>query len=153
MAAAVVPTIEYDLSSSGYCIMSIRNQQGIVFVTLLSILIGYGVALAGGNTKKGKRLYNQYCIQCHGRLGAGDGDRVRNEKLHPQPRIHANGIFMNRLPDMRLYRVIKYGGRSVNFSHIMPQWQHILSDEEILDVIAHIRSLAYPPYVPRVAIE
>ncbi len=56
---------------------------------------------------------------------------------------------MNRMPDMRLYQVIKYGGRSMNFSHIMPQWQHILSGEEIVDIISHIRALAYPPYLPR----
>lgn len=36
----------------------------------------------------------------------------------------------------------------MNFSHIMPQWQHILSDDEIIDVIAHIRSLAVPAYNP-----
>ncbi len=44
--------------------------------------------------------------------------------------------------------VIKNGGRFMHFSHIMPQWQHILSDKDIIDVIAHIRTLAYPLYQP-----
>ena len=31
---------------------------------------------------------------------------------------------------------------------IMPQWQHILSEEDIIDVIDHIRSLADLPFEP-----
>ncbi len=31
-------------------------------------------AMADGNSKKGKRLYGQYCTQCHGRIGGGGGD-------------------------------------------------------------------------------
>jgi len=99
--------------------------------------------------KKGRRIYNQYCISCHGTEGQGDGDRAKNEQLDPRPRVHSNGDYMNMIPSMRFFRVIKFGGKAMNFSHIMPQWQHILSDDDILDVIAHIRSLAVPAYDPK----
>jgi len=94
---------------------------------------------------KGARLYSQYCAPCHGKNGDGDGDRAKMEKLDPRPRIHSNGAYMNQIPDMRLYRIIKHGAESMNFSHIMPQWQHILSDENVVNLIAHIRSLATNP--------
>lgn len=118
----------------------------LTILTVFFFLPSVHVAMAAGNLKNGDKIYRQYCVPCHGQLGAGDGDRFKNEKLDPQPRVHADGTFMNRLPDMRLFMIIKFGGRSMNFSHIMPQWQHILSDEDIIDVISHIRSLAYPLY-------
>jgi cytochrome c len=104
------------------------------------------------DSSQGKRLYGQYCIPCHGLSGQGDGDRVKKEQLDPMPRIHANGNYMNQLPDMRLFRVIKFGGRSMNFSKIMPQWQHILADNDIINIIAHIRTLADPPFQPGMAV-
>ena len=127
---------------------SVRKVQFVVMTVFFSILFISFPAMAGGDAKHGKRLYGQYCVPCHGQLGAGDGDRYKNERLDPQPRIHADGNYMNRLPDMRLFMVIKYGGRFMRFSHIMPQWQHILSDKDIVDVIAHVRTLAYPLYQP-----
>ncbi len=121
-----------------------------IFTLLACCLLLYASATpaAAADAKKGSRIYNQYCVACHGAEGKGDGDRAKNEQLDPRPRVHANGDYMNKLPDMRLFRVIKYGGRAMNFSHIMPQWQHILSDADILDVLAHIRSLADPPFEP-----
>ncbi|MEN8199547.1 MAG: cytochrome c [Thermodesulfobacteriota bacterium] len=127
--------------------MQIRKTLSIITPTLLLVLtvVSQGAA---ADVKNGSRIYNQYCVACHGAEGKGDGDRAKNEQLDPRPRVHANGDYLNMIPDMRLFRVVKYGGRAMNFSHIMPQWQHILSDEEILDVLAHIRTLADPPYDP-----
>ena len=127
--------------------MRIRNFIPILFCTLLLLCTVVTQGLAA-DVKNGSRIYNQYCISCHGAEGKGDGDRAKNEQLDPRPRVHANGNYLNMIPDMRLFRVIKYGGRAMNFSHIMPQWQHILSDEEILNVLAHIRTLADPPFEP-----
>lgn len=115
---------------------------------LLSIcLLGLsGIEVMAEDIKNGARIYNQYCVSCHGSTGQGDGDRAKNEQLDPRPRVHANGDYMNMIPSMRFFRVIKFGGKSIGFSQIMPQWQHILSDEDIIDVIGHIRSLADPPF-------
>ena len=122
-----------------------------IVLILLCVTIQTALLTQAGaaDQKNGRRIYNQYCISCHGPEGRGDGDRAKNEQLDPRPRVHANGDYMNLIPSMRFFRVIKFGGKSINFSHIMPQWQHILSDDEILDVIAHIRSLAVPAYDPK----
>ena len=126
-----------------------RTMGSILFVfTVLLLLCATANLGIAADAKHGSRIYNQYCIACHGAEGKGNGDRAKNEQLDPRPRVHANGDYMNMIPDMRFFRVIKYGGKAMNFSHIMPQWQHILSDEDIIDVLAHIRSLADPPYEP-----
>jgi len=96
----------------------------------------------------GRRLYSQFCTPCHGPKGNGRGFRARKEMLRPPPRDHANGFYMNMQPTVRFFKVIKFGGAKNGLAHIMPQWGHILSDRQILDVIAHIRTLADPPWTP-----
>jgi len=128
--------------------MRTRISVFTLLTTSFFLLCIAATQVAAVDAEHGGRIYKQYCISCHGPEGKGDGDRAKNEQLDPRPRVHANGNYMNLIPDMRFFRVIKYGGRGMNFSHIMPQWQHILSDNDILDVLAHIRSLADPPFKP-----
>ncbi len=115
---------------------------------LLFILLLVPVSLlAGSDAKRGSRIYQQYCTPCHGQEGNGRGPRARNEALQPPPRNHTNGFYMNMQTDVRLFKVIKFGGYANNLSHIMPQWKHILKDKEIFSVVAFIRTLAQdPPY-------
>ncbi len=127
-----------------------------LFLLLATLLVPAVSALTAeppenSQVRKGRRLYNQYCIPCHGREGDGRGDRAKTERLDPAPRDHTNGSYMNMLPDMRLFMVIKFGGRAMNLSQIMPQWGHLLSDEEIVSVIRYVRTLADPPWQPGMA--
>lgn len=122
-------------------------RKSVLHLVAAFFLLSIGVSQAmATDLKNGAKIYRQYCVSCHGSEGQGDGDRAKNEQLDPRPRVHANGDYMNMIPSMRFFRVIKFGARSIGFSHIMPQWQHILSDEDIVDVIGHIRSLADPPF-------
>jgi len=123
-----------------------KNFMLCVIAGVVLLTFSGSAAVASERNTKGAKIYRQYCISCHGSEGQGDGDRAKNEQLDPRPRVHANGDYMNMIPGMRFFRVIKYGGKSIGFSHIMPQWQHILSDDDIVDVIGHIRSLAKPPF-------
>jgi cytochrome c551/c552 len=52
---------------------------------------------------------------------------------------------MNQLSDEQLFKVIKQGGTAVGKSPIMPP-QADLSDKQVQDMIAFVRSLALPPY-------
>jgi mono/diheme cytochrome c family protein len=45
------------------------------------------------------------------------------------------------VPDDYLYGVIAEGGVSVGKSSYMPAWGKTLSEQDIRDIIAHIRSL------------
>jgi mono/diheme cytochrome c family protein len=114
----------------------------LLFTTLLLSPI---TLMAGADAQRGKRLYQQYCTPCHGQKGNGRGPRARNEALQPPPRDHTNGFYMNMQNDVRLFKVIKFGGKANNLSHIMPQWKHILNDKQIFSIIAFIRTLAQDP--------
>lgn len=113
----------------------------------LSLLLYAASSAVAGDAQRGSRIYQQYCTPCHGQEGNGRGPRAKNEALQPPPRNHTNGFYMNMQSDVRLFKVIKFGGKANHLSHIMPQWKHILKDREIFSIIAHIRTLAQdPPY-------
>ena len=107
------------------------------------------ITARSGNPEKGKRVYDQYCVPCHGKEGKGNGTRVTVEKLDPRPRNHTDGDYMNKRTNVELFKVDKGGGFSMNLSHQMPSWGHILTEEEIWDVVAYLRTLAVPPYKPQ----
>lgn len=127
-----------------------KSLNPVLFIVLLlTLLFTADHVFAEGNAKRGGRLYQQYCTPCHGQKGDGRGPRARNEALQPPPRDHTNGFYMNIQSDVRFFKVIKFGGKANNLSHIMPQWKHILSDRDIFNIIAYIRTLAVnPPYTP-----
>ena len=94
----------------------------------------------------GKADYQIFCASCHG--PAGDGDGPVAQALDPKPARHSDGNFMNPLKDDYLFQVIKFGGASVGKSPMMAPVGGSLSDQQIRNVIAFIRSLANPPYQP-----
>lgn len=131
--------------------MKIRRTKNLVVILMAAGLVVIPAirGFTAGDPKQGQRTYNQYCVPCHGKEGRGDGTRAMVEQLDPKPRNHTDGTYMNKRTDLQLFKVDREGGKANTFSHLMPQWKHILSDEEIWDVIAHIRTLAEPPYVPQ----
>lgn len=68
---------------------------------------------------RGNVLYKEYCAQCHGLTGKGDGPAASG--LEPKPAIHANMPF-DKLPMEYLYTVINHGGVAVGKSPNMPYW-------------------------------
>lgn len=92
-----------------------------------------------GDPANGKVLYETYCSGCHGTSGKGDGPAAAI--LAPRPRDHTNRAFMATLSDGYLAAVIKRGGAALGRSPAMPPAK-TLSDGDINDLIARIRSLA-----------
>ncbi len=103
-------------------------------------------AARAGDAAAGEVLYVQYCASCHGARGAGDGPV--GASLDPKPVAHSDGAYMNALSQEHLFKVIKLGGPAVGKSALMAPWGGSLSDAQIWDVIAFVRSLADPPYQP-----
>jgi len=85
---------------------------------------------------RGKVLYKQYCSQCHGATGKGDGPAASG--LEPKPAIHAN-IPFEKLPAEYLYNVINHGGRAVGKSPSMPYWNLTIGQQGVADVIAYLK--------------
>lgn len=102
---------------------------------------------AAGDASKGAAHYAIYCASCHGPKGCGDGPL--SATLNPKPAKHCDGNLMNPLSDDFLFKVVKQGGASVGKSPLMAPWGGTLSDAQIRDVIAFVRTLADPPYRPK----
>jgi len=102
--------------------------------------------VAAGDAKAGKTDYLMFCASCHGMSGAGDGPVAAT--LDPKPVAHNDGNVMNPLTNAYLFQVIKEGGAAVGKSQMMAPWGGVLSDAQIHNVVAFIRSLADPPYQP-----
>lgn len=94
---------------------------------------------ASANAENGKALYQTYCVECHGINGDGNG--VNAPHLSVQPRDHTGRAEMSARTDADLFKSIKEGGQAVNKSILMPNWDGNMSDQEIHDVVAHLREL------------
>ncbi|MCS6897378.1 MAG: c-type cytochrome, partial [Nitrospira sp.] len=92
---------------------------------------------ADANVERGKTLYKEYCAQCHGFTGKGDGPAASG--LEPKPAIHAN-IPFEKLPMEYLYNVINHGGRAVGKSPTMPYWGLTIGQQGVADVIAYLKA-------------
>ena len=85
---------------------------------------------------RGKVIYKEYCSQCHGATGKGDGPAVSG--LEPKPAIHAN-IPFDKVPTDYLYNVIYYGGRAIGKSPTMPYWGLTIGQQGVADVMAYLK--------------
>ena len=83
--------------------------------------------------------YKAYCVQCHGSEGTGKGVNVRDMSV--VPRDHTDAKAMSGRSDETLFKAIKEGGPSIEKSILMPPWGSTLSDEEINDLVQHLRML------------
>jgi mono/diheme cytochrome c family protein len=105
----------------------------------LSLFAGQSSTQAA-DVAAGKAKYAQLCGSCHGASGKGDGPAAG--ALNPKPRDHTDGKYMKTLKDEDIFKITKEGGPSVGKSPLMPPWGAALSDQDIRNVVAYIRSLA-----------
>jgi mono/diheme cytochrome c family protein len=94
----------------------------------------------------GQKLYAQYCATCHGDEGKGDGQGGAGLPIKPQDLTA--GLVINPLPDHMLYQVIAQGPQSIGLSALMPPFSPQLSERQIHELIAYVRTLAVPAYDP-----
>ena len=112
--------------------MNTRTGALIFLSLLLVAATGSGSDAAGGNVAKGKVLYSNICIRCHGIDGKGDVSMKFNPPVAdlsaPAAQSKLDGTLMKAIHD----------GRK---DTAMGAWKFVLSDEEIRDVTAYVRVL------------
>ena len=93
--------------------------------------------------------YKFYCTQCHGEKGDGTGVNANPAKfglegwpeMSVTPRNHTSQVDMDKLSDEDVKQAITGGGASVSKSSLMPPWGKTLTEDEIKDLVAHLRGL------------
>ena len=94
--------------------------------------------------QRGAVVYADYCASCHGANLEGQPNwrsRMPNGKL-PAPPHDANGHTWHH-PDRQLFAITKYGSAAIignNYESDMAGFGESLSDGEIWDVLAYIKS-------------
>lgn len=121
--------------------MSFTGRR-LLYCALLAGVLGLGfsnlgvselvTAAQGGDPVSGREIYVNTCIRCHGI----DGKGTLGLKLVPPPADLTTSGVQNRL-DGTLFRRIHEGKPNT----AMGAWKHSLSDEEIWDVLAYVRTL------------
>jgi cytochrome c6 len=93
------------------------------FMVFILFILSTGIVNAG-DPMKGRQYYENHCSVCHGLNGSPQVIGVPNFKM-------GEGLMKS---DQQLLAVIKSG------KMVMPGFNGVLSDGEILDIIAHIRT-------------
>ena len=91
------------------------------------------------NADDGEKLYKIYCTQCHGIEGDGYGINV--EDMEVLPKDHTDTEEMISRTDEDLFKAIKFGGKAIDKSILMPNWDTNLSDDQINALVKHLRVL------------
>ncbi len=82
--------------------------------------------------------YTSFCNKCHGPGGRGDGPSASSLATNPQD--FANCAAMQKISDDTMFKVIKGGGAAAGLPGDMPSWSDGLSDPEIHDLVAFVRT-------------
>ena len=106
--------------------MKFRTNSLSTALAGLTLLLAGGAA-QGADTNKGRQLYTANCAICHGPTGRSVMPGAPNFD-------HAERLLQ---PDFTLLATIRAG------KNVMPAFQGILTDRDIMDVIAYIRTLRW----------
>ncbi len=127
-------------------IRTLRALPALALLGLAGGLLGASPALAEGDAEAGKQSYQTFCFACHGATGKGDGPA--GAALNPKPRDFSTGDFKYDADgdgkpgtDADLALILKNGAAKYGGSAVMTAWSPPLTDAQVADVIAFIRTL------------
>lgn len=115
-------------------ISNFQNEKSVAEATEINIWKDLN-----NSERRGKLLFDQYCIICHGKTGEGDGFNSYN--LKPKLQNLRDSTYINAISDSFLNQIISLGGRGVNKSSQMPSYRYILNENEIKSIVKYIRKL------------
>lgn len=85
--------------------------------------------------------FKTICASCHGEKGKGDGPAAKPLEAMVKVRDFTKCDYMSKRTDAQLTNVIKNGGPSEKLNPLMAAFGPQLTDKEIKEIVAYIRSL------------
>ena len=123
------------------------SNQFVRFASLAALAALLVPTIAQADDAKAKGLYTANCASCHGESGKGDGP-VAPAIPPPPPRDFTVGDFKYDADengtvgtDADLKTVITKGAGAFSGNMMMAAWAGLLSDEDIDNLVAYIRTL------------
>ncbi|HZA00923.1 MAG TPA: cytochrome c [Hyphomicrobiaceae bacterium] len=116
-----------------------KHPFELVILAAMGALLPAAAAWAAGDPQRGEPLYQRYCSGCHGVDGRGGG-----KNFMPHVGALAKKGHTELLQDSYLAAIIAEGGEPFGKSAFMPAWKSKLSEADIADIIAYIRT--FPLY-------
>ena len=92
--------------------------------------------------KAAKDLYGEYCEQCHGDTGKGDGPD--SEMYKPKPADFTDAHMMSEMTDGEIFYKMTEGRRP------MPSFKKKLTDEQRWMLVNYVKTFAPKPAAPAV---
>ena len=84
---------------------------------------------------RGGLVYANYCVTCHGMNADGNG---RAARLYTPRPANLRGSDKN---DQYVSLIIRKGGAALGRSEFMPTWDAELTEEQVRDLVAYLRSI------------
>ena len=121
---------------------SSKDGMRVALLVLALILVPAMIlAEPAGNVASGKEIYLERCVLCHG--GAGKGwDWGKKVVRPPMPVPNLLEVVPQRSDDY-LVTVVRDGGEAVGLTRFMPAFGFNMSEQDLQDVVAYLRSLPH----------
>jgi len=122
------------------------NRYSKAALTAISLFISSAVYAQPTSPKNpmlveaGKRLFNSFCIYCHGYDGSGTDAPAANLSGVPTGDL-SNKAYMSLLSDEEIISRVAYGEEKYPYLQ-MPGWRSNLDDNKITAIVAYVRTLA-----------
>jgi mono/diheme cytochrome c family protein len=113
-------------------------QRKRILIALLGIAAVLALVRVPARADSAQDNYTTYCAKCHGAGGRGDGPSAGS--LATKPQDYTDCDAMQKISDDTMFKVIKGGGAAAGLPGDMPSWSDGLSDPEIHDLVAFLRT-------------
>jgi len=123
-------------------------MMGLPVFVLVAAVAGLALTtsavLAGkGDPEAGKKLYEQFCLPCHGATGKGDGPVGEYLPVKPADYSKSMAQYGDKWAEY-YFKIIKEGGAAMDppRSPLMAPWGSQLKEGDIWDVISYVETLS-----------